>query len=131
MHEIRFFLMIRPPPSSTLTDTLFPDTTLFRSDLAVRQAPGGVPEDLDLSLGEQRIRPRSRELLESTEVRAGRSEEHTSELKSLMRISYAVFCLTKNTSTTVPQHIIYELYIIDYSTERKHNRHPLTEYRAT
>src|SRR3546814_17131424 len=71
MHEIRFFLMIRPPPSSTLTDTLFPDTTLFRSDLAVRQAPGGVPEDLDLSLGEQLTRPRSRELPESTEVRAG------------------------------------------------------------
>src|SRR3546814_11643088 len=72
-----FFLMIRRPPRSTRTDTLFPYTTLFRSR-------GG---DADL---QRRGRGAARR-----RQRAGRSEEHTSELQSLMRISYAVFCLKK------------------------------------
>src|SRR3546814_5145974 len=68
-----FFLMIRRPPRSTRTDTLFPYTTLFRSRCLLRIiCPWGKFED-------------------GFEV--GRSEEHTSELQSLMRISYAVFCL--------------------------------------
>src|SRR3546814_3112128 len=71
--------MIRRPPRSTRTDTLFPYTTLFRS-------PGRARPARPLHLG----RPR-RGL---TEVER-RSEEHTSELQSLMRISYAVFCLKK------------------------------------
>src|SRR3546814_16206631 len=76
-----FFLMIRRPPRSTRTDTLFPYTTLFRSDRVVRaeHAIGVVGEPEQLQLLQQRER----------------SEEHTSELQSLMRISYAVFCLKK------------------------------------
>src|SRR6056297_3923174 len=73
-----FFLMIRRPPRSTRTDTLFPYTTLFRSlDVA-----NPVFRGLD------RLEQRHLLLLE-------RSEEHTSELQSLRRISYAVFCLKK------------------------------------
>src|SRR6056297_105221 len=74
-----FFLMIRRPPTSTRTDTLFPYTTLFRSQrqrIKVR-CPGQVPE------------PRQ------FDAHALRSEEHTSELQSLRRTSYAVFCLKK------------------------------------
>src|SRR3546814_5240648 len=104
------FLMIRRPPRSTRTDTLFPYTTLFRSraqpclhacwrapvtrhdQIVPPQRCGAVRRD-----PEQRTRPLS----------ALRSEEHTSELQSLMRISYAVFCLkkknTRNT-TNIVQH---------------------------
>src|SRR3546814_18862841 len=78
------FLSIRRPPRSTRTDTLFPDTTLFRS------------EDLIDDLTERMIQPGAEY---SHQWRVGdiviRSEEHTSELQSLMRISYAVFCLKK------------------------------------
>src|SRR3546814_4096923 len=79
--------MIRRPPRSTRTDTLFPYTTLFRS--AGEFAPGAEVQ-LFLAVGAD---GRSRR----TPVgdRDGRSEEHTSELQSLMRISYAVFCLKK------------------------------------
>src|SRR3546814_2856201 len=112
--------MIRRPPRSTLTDTLFPYTTLFRSDraddgglsgrarrrcaepeilghplraqLGLARAPP-LPALRDLLLPGHRLchrpRPRAR--------RGRRSEEHTSELQSLMRISYAVFCLKKKT----------------------------------
>src|SRR3546814_10175601 len=75
--------MIRRPPRSTRTDTLFPYTTLFRSALAVLGRSRDQQEDAQHVLGQ---RPADRESL-------GRSEEHTSELQSLMRISYAVFCL--------------------------------------
>src|SRR3546814_15539749 len=76
-----FFLMIRRPPRSTRTDTLFPYTTLFRSH-AHRFQPGDpvVAPPLFHDAGQQRDQ---------------RSEERTSELQSLMRISYAVFCLKK------------------------------------
>src|SRR3546814_3547206 len=76
--------MIRRPPRSTRTDTLFPYTTLFRS-LAAR-------------LGLQKLRiiqPRPEVIANKDETGLRRSEEHTSELQSLMRISYAVFCLKK------------------------------------
>src|SRR3546814_2802416 len=80
--------MIRRPPRSTRTDTLFPYTTLFRSGSdAVRPAPSAWPGECwwqTLAESCARIRPQS-----------DRSEEHTSELQSLMRISYAVFCLKK------------------------------------
>src|SRR3546814_13338204 len=95
-----FFLMIRRPPRSTRTDTLFPYTTLFRSNeralVGIRaEVNNGMRPLLDLLNAEQ-------ELLNAqvTQVTAERdayvrSEEHTSELQSLMRISYAVFCLKK------------------------------------
>src|SRR3546814_4802881 len=87
-----FFLIIRRPPRSTRTDTLFPYTTLFRSAAAERRRRrDGRP-----------ARPGQRPLARAR-VRRGcmvghrrrRSEEHTSELQSLMRNSYAVFCLKK------------------------------------
>src|SRR3546814_4000224 len=81
-----FFLMIRRPPRSTRTDTLFPYTTLFRSGL---RAPRNDVQDVRV--------PRAHGCARAAEA-IGRSEEHTSELQSLMRISYAVFCLKKKNS---------------------------------
>src|SRR3546814_1988293 len=86
-----FFLMIRRPPRSTRTDTLFPYTTLFRSASALGASTNCPPHvnaiarhigvDLDVK--------------DWDKIGYERSEEHTSELQSLMRISYAVFCLKK------------------------------------
>src|SRR3546814_7425147 len=94
--------MIRRPPRSTRTDTLFPYTTLFRSALraVLRPRPPGGGRGRGRHLHLARVRARLRELVDPrVRVRAGgappRSEEHTSELQSLMRISYAVFCLKK------------------------------------
>src|SRR3546814_9293380 len=84
-----FFLMIRRPPRSTRTDTLFPYTTLFRSG-----ARGAHPRR-DIGRRFEDARTRDRRGGPQSRVRASRSEEHTSELQSLMRISYAVFCLKK------------------------------------
>src|SRR3546814_9616326 len=100
--------MIRRPPRSTRTDTLFPYTTLFRSGCDVGEAEiGGQVDHL------QAPRQRGDDVLGSAVRQAAehrvdavpigvvhlhRSEEHTSELQSLMRISYAVFCLKKNTN---------------------------------
>src|SRR3546814_3711078 len=96
-----FFLMIRRPPRSTRTDTLFPYTTLFRSSPSLRDR-----EDLNF-----RSPPQSRHdkfddtpygsaSTSSAKASQRRSEEHTSELQSLMRISYAVFCLKKKKNRT-------------------------------
>src|SRR3546814_4430537 len=129
-----FFLMIRRPPRSTRTDTLFPDTTLFRSRQVVdahvagrtavqrrllghahQRGVGAVACAIDADASRignpLRNRPargvgqvvlhlsaplQGARLPERTAVVPGtRSEEHTSELQSLMRISYAVFCLKK------------------------------------
>src|SRR3546814_19167288 len=81
-HFVVFFLMIRRPPRSTRTDTLFPYTTLFRSPRASRRKRAAAQAAPGVSASPAR--------------RGLRSEEHTSELQSLMRISYAVFCLKKN-----------------------------------
>src|SRR3546814_1433577 len=78
--------MIRRPPRSTRTDTLFPYTTLFRSSRPARCDAAGR--------GRHRLRPRLA-LVGRRGAKQRRSEEHTSELQSLMRISYAVFCLQK------------------------------------
>src|SRR3546814_9773024 len=90
-----FFLMIRRPPRSTRTDTLFPYTTLFRSSSELpkraRKSPRALSSPSPAAIGgaphlaARRVAP--------TSPRSSRSEEHTSELQSLMRISYAVFCL--------------------------------------
>src|SRR3546814_2615294 len=109
MSVLFFFVMIRRPPRSTRTDTLFPYTTLFRSD------PEHVVIGIVPSAGDKTFRGRvvaydpARDLAEiafdgaalppvtlyNGPLSDGRSEEHTSELQSLMRISYAVFCLKK------------------------------------
>src|SRR3546814_3980986 len=126
LYFLFFFLLNRHPPRSTLTDTLFPSTPLFRS-LAVGPAttrpekpscpcPEALPvmarQDtdcprlgkphgpcIDTDRGRQPARPDPHP----------RSEEHTSELQSLMRISYAVFCLKKKKKQTKPKYhnIIY------------------------
>src|SRR3546814_10639800 len=90
-----FFLMIRRPPRSTRTDTLFPYTTLFRSRIPARQCPW--PQPLPCSARDHRPPTGSRDSESGGSCRCHRprSEEHTSELQSLMRISYAVFCLKK------------------------------------
>src|SRR3546814_5265088 len=92
--------MIRRPPRSTRTDTLFPYTTLFRSL---------VPNDvvvadlLQRHQHQKRIDHRVQTAAELRAERVARSEEHTSELQSLMRISYAVFCLKKNKKHDIPE----------------------------
>src|SRR3546814_15940647 len=82
-----FFLMIPRPPRSTRTDTLFPYTTLFRSRPCRRPSRPSYT-----SVANRVERPPD----PNSQARH-RSEEHTSELQSLMRISYAVFCLKKKT----------------------------------
>src|SRR3546814_9749313 len=96
-----FFLMIRRPPRSKRTDTLFPYTTLFRSILALSSA---VRKSMLSITGFRSSRswpqwglwtdPVPGRSVPNRQLSA-RSEEHTSELQSLMRISYAVFCLKK------------------------------------
>src|SRR3546814_6989028 len=95
--------MIRRPPRSTRTDTLFPYTTLFRSPHGLEQlrsaegparVRGEVAEQVELAWRLRCVPARSR----WWRAAADRSEEHTSELQSLMRISYAVFCLKKKNS---------------------------------
>src|SRR3546814_6523523 len=122
--------MIRRPPRSTRTDTLFPYTSLFRSagdldqavgardlrrlDVAAREAHRPAPEaDRDVGRIDHDLRPagqhagqRCRRHHQGVE-REGRSEEHTSELQSLMRISYAVFCLKKKKTHTESNNITY------------------------
>src|SRR3546814_20631075 len=88
-----FFLMLRRPPRSTRTDTLFPYTTLFRSAGGDRTR---VPPPRRAA-GVRQHRRRRRQRVRAALPRQ-RSEEHTSELQSLMRISYAVFCLKKKSN---------------------------------
>src|SRR3546814_10117903 len=92
--------MIRRPPRSTRTDTLFPYTTLFRSgdDAVQREAHHADPDQRDDGVGQQRA------VVAVPDEEADRSEEHTSELQSLMRISYAVFCLKKKKNNKTKDH---------------------------
>src|SRR3546814_15029492 len=107
-----FFLMIRRPPRSTRTDTLFPYTTLFRSasfDAGLMQINsanfarlGLTPETVfdpctNLRAGAHVLTDNNRRASDA----GRRSEEHTSELQSLMRISYAVFCLKKKKKSPI------------------------------
>src|SRR3546814_17348239 len=96
------FLKIRRPPRSTRADTLFPYTTLFRSRARhVVGADGDVAQHVGRSgwqAGRRGALPVPRDLIPCS-ARLARSEEHTSELQSLMRISYAVFCLKKKKKT--------------------------------
>src|SRR3546814_8064147 len=98
--------MIRRPPRSTRTDTLFPYTTLFRSEAEcaaraqARQILRGplpsVPDGATAAVRTCETRARGADPMRD---QSARSEEHTSELQSLMRISYAVFCLKKQNTT--------------------------------
>src|SRR3546814_3038320 len=117
MFYLFFFLMIRRPPRSTRTDTLFPYTTLFRSRhfdgkiYALKARPA-------LRLGEKRV---------DVEIAFGivrRSEEHTSELQSLMRISYAVFCLKKK-NKKINDKIHKKRYSTNYNNKQRQH---MTQY---
>src|SRR3546814_4003250 len=98
-YHLLFFLMIRRPPRSTRTDTLFPYTTLFRSELEHRFNAVVLPSNFssfrinNFATARGLLTSHHRMLILSAFFK--RSEEHTSELQSLMRISYAVFCLKK------------------------------------
>src|SRR3546814_3368855 len=85
--------MIRRPPRSTRTDTLFPYTTLFRSNMAISGPAHKLMRALGVEASPLGVAKSYESWLDT------RSEEHTSELQSLMRISYAVFCLKKKTKT--------------------------------
>src|SRR3546814_1521565 len=123
--------MIRRPPRSTRTDPLFPYTTLFRS---LRVDDGDIKHAVQqfahcrqhlrhtARLGSQQmtIRRTLGLMLERGETGAfdevhhrNRSEEHTSELQSLMRISYAVFCLKKKTNEVYTEQVTYQSIITD------------------
>src|SRR3546814_3496492 len=148
-----FILMLRRPPRSTRTDTLFPYTTLFRSrpaaapirELAARAVAAGafhavrgrrdvclgfrvlpvghparsVPDRAGagpaLTHGRARVRPRGAGL--------GRSEEHTSELQSLMRISYAVFCLKKKKKQSIMNALIEKNMKIKQEQDKNIEKH--------
>src|SRR3546814_10766282 len=107
--------MIRRPPRSTRTDTLFPYTTLFRSEEtaerfadAAERAPRVPKRSLVAFRIAVAIAVRADGHVASLRSRRrSRSEEHTSELQSLMRISYAVFCLKKKTKPSV-KHTTYD-----------------------
>src|SRR3546814_2284425 len=94
--------MIRRPPRSTRTDTLFPYTTLFRSEspaadedeISTDQLTRRLEEAETVVVRAETLHDQAVQDLREIEDR-DRSEEHTSELQSLMRISYAVFCLKK------------------------------------
>src|SRR3546814_1170288 len=98
--------MIRRPPRSTRTDTLFPYTTLFRSRNRVPVGEGLPP------VGHRARRSLQEDIGTAAELQM-RSEEHTSELQSLMRISYAVFCLKKK----IKQFTIEQLNITNNRTQ--------------
>src|SRR3546814_5309599 len=95
--------MIRRPPRSTRTDTLFPYTTLFRSNIQHDCAVAG--DQVRIPVGRVQRQPRAGDVNHRQMDRLRvvvRSEEHTPELQSLMRISYAVFCLKKKKNTNIP-----------------------------
>src|SRR3546814_3996623 len=108
--------MIRRPPRSTRTDTLFPYTTLFRSAIGRRSMPPMPSRPLvvlGLLAAAAWVTPASGQDAQAPEAPFGdRSEEHTSELQSLMRISYAVFCL-KNKKCKRTHKTRYTSYIQD------------------
>src|SRR3546814_8017377 len=114
-----FFLMIRRPPRSTLTDTLVPYTTLFRSDRLLGNAGSfhhafrqvgldhfpGIWEEEGVA-AEAAFVAVDAKIAAQAVVSSARSEEHTSELQSLMRTSYAVFCLKKKNNILLIQNVL-------------------------
>src|SRR3546814_9848283 len=121
--------MIRRPPRSTRTDTLFPYTTLFRSSrLRSCLHPQQFADDLEATedqqtdpAGGQHADDDARQHQHAVALdlaERGRSEEHTSELQSLMRISYAVFCLKKKKNTKRNKTLSYRRNV---ATNPRHN----------
>src|SRR3546814_1539484 len=128
---IVFFLMIRRPPRTTRTDPLFPYTTLFRSHREPADVPVDPPRRVRRPPGSRIVQSHGWSLTDPPGHDGGqgsgawrttqlsrrrepqqfdqRSEEHTSELQSLMRISYAVFCLKKKTQHVRKKHHTYKI----------------------
>src|SRR3546814_5667803 len=121
-----FFLMIRRPPRSTRTDTLFPYTTLFRSatgtssTATTRLSAGTSGASRGRLAGRRRARRAGISSVRLPVQASRRSEEHTSELQSLMRISYAVFCLKKKK----------KMHIIMTYSNTTHIKRQLKEYKV-
>src|SRR3546814_6531543 len=112
--------MIRRPPRSTRTDTLFPYTTLFRSeghwaDVEGERA-GRWRDDLMTVITGTALR-------EDRPDRLDRSDEHTSEIQSLMRISYAVFCLKKKNHIDDPNNDLHLNPYTDHDKAHQTTRH--------
>src|SRR3546814_9988490 len=110
-----FFVMQQRPPGSTRTDTLFPYTPLFRSTTLTAAITKVLGSPVDFANIDKAPEERERGITISTahveyetDARHYRSEEHTSELQSLMRLSYAVFCLQNITNTIKRYAIIYK-----------------------
>src|SRR3546814_6449701 len=109
-------VMIRRPPRSTRTDTLFPYTTLFRSNGACTGKAAGGDADRDpvrrnidrdqAGGGKEEEDFGAAGIVDDGLPQCLRSEEHTSELQSLMRISYAVFCLKKQISRCIDRNTL-------------------------
>src|SRR3546814_2811435 len=123
--------MIRRPPRSTRTDTLFPYTTLFRSLLEPARANiGGILLGAGGATSHLAILAAARGVPMLVAAGAGaaalaqgatiRSEEHTSELQSLMRISYAVFCLKKKKTTKYQNNTIHTIHNLITQTTSTH-----------
>src|SRR3546814_2883592 len=109
------FLMMRRPPGSTRTDTLFPCTTLFRSIPRLLMRHGLRLDDICLWEIHEAFAAQvlaNVAAIERDDWIRSRSEEHTSELPSLMRISYAVFCLKKKTAADAPTDLDFRLHSI-------------------
>src|SRR3546814_18625481 len=119
VYDLFFFLMIRRPPRSTRTDTLFPYTTLFRSvdqqalrilDQEIRDADSALANakrELVTIMAKHKLSTDRVSEYNAKIQDLERSEEHTSELQSLMRISYAVFCLKKKKFNYIKKLNIY------------------------
>src|SRR3546814_3513875 len=110
--------MIRRPPGFTRTDTLLPYTTLFRSARAAKIQHRGLEADgAGTAVEDQRHAGAERggDMAGRGRADAARSEEHTSELQSLMRISYAVFCLKKKKSKLPSKIYSYNALLHSYN----------------
>src|SRR3546814_5861703 len=119
--------MIRRPPRSTRTDTLFPYTTLFRS-VGSPMATCSVLYMSPIACAKSQCSTKLTQSLESLfshePHRPSRSEEHTSELQSLMRISYAVFCLKKKNHNTITKITYITNHQLTNSTMSLNISHP-------
>src|SRR3546814_3883198 len=110
--------MIRRPPGSTRTDTLFPYATLFRSIRAEQPVPQGERSILPGRMTTALLAPR-------TPSRRSRSEEHTSGLQPLMRISYAVFWLKQKKTHQILMHIYYAVVYLNKTKGNARDDHRL------
>src|SRR3546814_1061006 len=121
--------MIRRPPRSTRTDTLFPYTTLFRSCFDVLEVAFRYVDTGRIGLRARLQCVAHGHVARDVRAHRKRSEEHTSELQSLMRISYAVFCLKKKKKTKLSLITCKLLYFYMTSVQAHKCNHTSTLYQ--